>query len=177
MCHPQGGYVLEHRQCRMTNVPRCCPSCRVKTARDVYTRLRSNGALHESTYISRQSMIFHAVQKAEDHQDGCAERVRHCPSWKGSIRTPSKSSFFPRLTVHWQDRGYASCVATPFRWVQTTLEVPQTQYLDRVADVPVVWQRQVPTIQTVEIPVSIVPQLMNVTVVVHRQAPESRETA
>ena len=34
--------------------------------------------------------------------------------------------------------------------VQRTVEVPQVQYIDRVVDVPVVMQRQVPTIQTVQ---------------------------
>jgi len=59
------------------------------------------------------------------------------------------------------------------------VEVPQVQYIDRVVDVPVVKQRQVPSVQkvqkTVEVPqVQYIVKVVDVPVVKRRQVPSVR---
>ena len=60
--------------------------------------------------------------------------------------------------------------------VQKTMEGPQVQYIDKIVDVPVVAQRQVPTIQTAqkteEVPkVQFIEQVVDVPVDMQRQDP------
>merc|ERR1711916_268845 len=60
--------------------------------------------------------------------------------------------------------------------VTKQVEIPQIQYIDKVVDVPVVMQRQLPTIQkvqkTVEVPqIQYIDKIVDVPVVMQRQVP------
>ena len=64
--------------------------------------------------------------------------------------------------------------------VQETVEVPQIQFIDKTLDVPVVMQRQVPTVQkvqkTVEVPqTQFIDKVVDVPVHMQRRAPEDRD--
>ena len=60
--------------------------------------------------------------------------------------------------------------------VQKTVEIPQVQFLDKVVDIPVVVQRQVPMVQkvqkTLEVPqLQIIDKVVDIPVVAQREIP------
>ena len=75
-----------------------------------------------------------------------------------------------------QNRTVEQIIDVPTLQIQETVEVPQVQFIDKAVDVPVVIQRQVPTVQkmqkTAEVPqVQFIDKVVDVPVIMQRQFP------
>ena len=75
-----------------------------------------------------------------------------------------------------QNRTMERIIDVPVLQIQETVEVPQVQFIDKAMDVPVVMQRQVPTVQkvqkTAEVPqVQFIDKVVDAPVIMKRQVP------